>query len=1136
MNKKSYLLIILAAMSAFLSVPAHRVSAVGILAEQTDASATGSIQTTCDNGCHDVIAATQTFTASASGTVGAIRILTAGFTSMSRYPETNSCYLTVSDGNGIPLGTSDNSFNGYNCGNPHMFTFKESKPHLNAGERYQWNFVFGEQNFSGITFRGTATDTIGGSFSISPLADAMFVVYAEVEPPSSLQLINPGTIADSTVTFAAALSSPSPDSLSLQVELEPSFIPFMGAANLAGSPMIVNTSSVAQVSESSIPNGGYHWQARAMDGAGNTSDWVSSSSSGFFIEDPSRGIVLQDNATAYAKNTQPDPCFGDGTPFSCALIPSSTPYAVPSSFALSKVTFDWQNDGDNNCDGYGNYGAVIAAPETPDVALATSTDSVYLGCGRGTRGTAELHFETSTVMPANFLFTLGAFDDVLQGGSDVQVKNVTFYGTFNTASGISDASTTINPTSTVREPVVIIPGVLGSRLDRTSDNTEVWPNANTMITSPSDSYLDDLALGSHGNESPEKKLYASDIMRTATTSIPFASQDFYAPLIDALTSSGYREGADLFVAPYDWRLDIASSAASLGSIFDSARAASPNGKIDVIAHSMGALLAKKYLTNATDTSFIDKLILVAPPQLGAPQMFKAISYGDDLGFRIGPVSLLNPSEIKSIADTMPGAYELLPSARYVSAAGGYVIDNRSGNHSILDSNETGDVITASMANADSTESAAESAQLIQNANAFHAAEDTASLPADTFEIVGCGNPSTVSQFVLQDGGGMGLVRGTGDGTVPVVSAMNLAHDSHVYFSLYSENGADHLGLIRYDEPIALIKAILENAVSSLPLAPLGMSTSTQDCLEGRAPTTHRETTIEVAAEGPVSLMAENAEGLTTDVAKSEIPGSGYETFRDFSALMLPASDTYHFAAVPYMTETSTNTSDQKINLKIRTYDEAAHLLGAVTYIDIPMPSVSSSIEASLAPAGSASEKTQAPALSLNDGSGNISMIEPTAILSAEESADTEPPTITTAPISSTVPADTPITFSYAAADENSGLATSSATLDGAAIPDDTTTSTLSQGTHSYEVQATDNAGNPRIMNISFAIFAVIPQNSSSSQSDDTHPETHEGNAVSTMIYVPSSSSSPQNPSSSESSPSALPLTLIPKSHCIPRSR
>ena len=1091
-------------MIAVLLIPMRYAKAASILAEQVDGSALGIIQTSCDNLCHDVVVGSQTFTALASGTVGAIKIFASGFVTLSRYPDTNTCYLVLyDDENNTNLGVSDNHFTGNNCGNPHMFTFGGSKPHLKTGGHYRWSYVLGEQNFSTVTFKGTLTDSIDGSFNIAPLADAMFVVYASLEAPISLsQLVTDngmatalpegGTTTGSTIALAAVLPSPLPDQLILQAELEPSFIAFKGSPNFISLDAATGTSTLTQIVTSTMLNGGYHWHVRTIDTANNASAWVAPTDPpngvDFFVEDPSRNALLEDRTTIYARSAQPDPCFSDETVFSCALLPSSTPYAVPGPFALSKITFDWRNDGNNNCDGYGNYGVIIASFKEPGFVLATSTDTAYLGCGRGESGSAELHFKEQTV-PSRFAFSLGLFDDGLQGGSDIKVSNIAFYGAFENTADTPPNNTSTIPTSTAKEPVVIIPGILGSHLAKRSDRSEVWPNAETMLLSSSDSYLNDLTLRSDGSEFPGNELYASDIMRTVTTSIPFFSQKFYAPLIESLVASGYHEGIDLFIEPYDWRLDIASSSASLDSVLRKAISASPSGKINIIAHSMGALLMKEYATHSTDTAFIDKLILVAPPQLGAPQMFKVLQYGDDLGFHVGPLELLNPEEVKNITENMPGAYELLPSRKYAAITGGYMIDNRNGKHMTLDFDDTNNFLTTSAHQGASSKNI----MLLAQADRLHAAQDDSLFPTDsTYEIAGCQDPSTISQFVLQDGGGVDIMRTSGDGTVPIASAMNLANDHRTYFSLYSENGADHIGLIRNAEPLALIDAILNNATSSLALAPLGMSTSTEDCYEGRTPTSHRETTIEVITEGPVILDAHDTQGNITNATESDIPGSTYTSIGNLSALMLPASDTYRIAAKTNATGTLT--------FKMRAYDTAAHLVGLATYIGIPIPA-SSTITTTITPANATFDTIEAPSLSLmKDGESIGTSIAPTAILSQKESEDTTPPDIIIASIPTTTEENAPITFSYLITDEGSGVATSSATLDGDTITNGTTTADLPPGVHAFRVTSVDNAGNPRIASTSFTVIANAPQSKTS-----TPPSAFFGQ---TVIQVPQSGTIP----------------------------
>jgi pimeloyl-ACP methyl ester carboxylesterase len=1075
----------------FSVVPA---SAAVIIAQQSDGSLTGSAQTDCDNRCNDLTIGSQVFTASVSGNLGAIEVFTSNFHTNSRYSETNNCYMTIYDqDSNTSLTSSDNGFNGDGCAGDLTFTFKNSQPFLRAGKQYRWNYVFGMQNFSGITFAGSAIDAVGGSFNVGPLVNAEFTAFAAIMPPTSLGQflavgtttpIAPSSVASaSTVTLAATLPAPLPDSLQLQVELEPMYVPFTGTPNLMSD--FTQSDSSAQVVATGLLNSGYHWQARSADINGNTSVWQTSGTASedpdFYIHDPSSGIILQDNATAYGTSAQPNPCYGDGTIFSCALSPLFIHYQASTPFVISKLTFDWNNGGGNNCDGLGNYGSVITdGPAANAKIIATSTNTVYLGCANSaSHGSMELDF-ASTTIPSDFYFTLSAFDGVLQGGSAISVSHIAIYGTSvtsstdatstNTTSTPSDPDNIHNSTSTQKTPIVIVPGILGSTLDKVSDGKEIWPDADAMITSGSDSYLDDLKLSPAGEQIPGMEMNPLDIVRTVTTSIPFIEQNFYKPLIDSLTAAGYREGIDLFVAPYDWRLDIASSAVLLGPVVENAIAHSPDGKIDILAHSMGGLVAKDYLSQLPEasSSIIDKLILVGTPQLGAPQIFKALQYGDDLSFRFGPIELLAPTEVKSITQNMPGAYALLPSRRYVETQGGYVIDNRSGAHTTLDFDHTNNFL---MTNADDDRNS----MLLTRADTFHTTQDTTLANAPiVYNIAGCQNPGTDSSFVIEDGGVADIVHGAGDGTVPIDSAMNLADSYQTYFSLYSENGADHVGLINNTKPLALIDAILNNTTSTLALAPLGISTSTQDCLQGRSQA-HNETTIEISTHNPISLNAYDSQNrhtgpVATGTIDLQIPGSSYETIGENSFLLLPASDTYRIVGNAQATGAFT--------LKIKSLDEAANLLGGATYVQVPLTSTSTTATLTISSSSlrSSSNPTSTLDLTLDtygDGT-SLAIIPPTAFLSASSSADITPPMVTLPVIPEIVAYGTPITFAFSVTDDLSGIATTSATLDGAAIANGIIINDLSEGKHGFRVEAIDNAGNPSIETISFTIIQNTP--------------------------------------------------------------
>ncbi len=83
-----------------------------------------------------------------------------------------------------------------------------------------------------------------------------------------------GTTDEDIVRFKATVTDPDPgDSLRLQVEVQLVGTPFTGTPTVTG--LAAANGSVAQAPVAPLADGSYHWQARVIDGDGNTSAWVS---------------------------------------------------------------------------------------------------------------------------------------------------------------------------------------------------------------------------------------------------------------------------------------------------------------------------------------------------------------------------------------------------------------------------------------------------------------------------------------------------------------------------------------------------------------------------------------------------------------------------------------------------------------------------------------------------------------------------------------------------------------------------------------------------------------------------------------------------------------------------------------------
>lgn len=223
-----------------------------------------------------------------------------------------------------------------------------------------------------------------------------------------------------------------------------------------------------------------------------------------------------------------------------------------------------------------------------------------------------------------------------------------------------------------QNPVVLVPGLLSTRLRAKDTGKEIWPGPITnFITFNS---LDSLAL----DIDPETLQPLAGKLEPYALFDSYAGRRYYTRIREALTDAGGYSPAlpgvhtpsrqRYYVFLYDWRLDLAQSAATLDRFIEQIRTDYDNPKltVDIVAHSMGALLTRYYLRyGAQDVldadafratfagaSKVNKVVLLGAPNMGSVSALQAFM----TGHRFGTATL--PTE--TIA-TMPSAYQLLPN-------------------------------------------------------------------------------------------------------------------------------------------------------------------------------------------------------------------------------------------------------------------------------------------------------------------------------------------------------------------------------------------------------------------------------------------------------------------------------------------
>jgi pimeloyl-ACP methyl ester carboxylesterase len=144
--------------------------------------------------------------------------------------------------------------------------------------------------------------------------------------------------------------------------------------------------------------------------------------------------------------------------------------------------------------------------------------------------------------------------------------------------------------SLIADPVVIIPGIMGSEKE--------------MI----------------GND-----LVLDPILHT------------YEDLVESLEKNGYEKDKNLFEFPYQWRNSNVVSAQDLASRLSQIQSEIFNSRFDIVAHSMGGLVARKYIQGSNYAWNIDQLVTMGTPHRGSPESYLQWEAGE--GF-FGPFGFL----------------------------------------------------------------------------------------------------------------------------------------------------------------------------------------------------------------------------------------------------------------------------------------------------------------------------------------------------------------------------------------------------------------------------------------------------------------------------------------------------------------
>lgn len=96
----------------------------------------------------------------------------------------------------------------------------------------------------------------------------------------------------------------------------------------------------------------------------------------------------------------------------------------------------------------------------------------------------------------------------------------------------------------------------------------------------------------------------------------------YDNLIESLARNGYTKDKSLFEFPYDWRKENSTTADFLEAKIMAVKNQTKVSKVDLVAHSMGGLIARSYIERANgESDNVDQLVTLGTPHHGAPQAY-----------------------------------------------------------------------------------------------------------------------------------------------------------------------------------------------------------------------------------------------------------------------------------------------------------------------------------------------------------------------------------------------------------------------------------------------------------------------------------------------------------------------------------
>lgn len=379
--------------------------------------------------------------------------------------------------------------------------------------------------------------------------------------------------------------------------------------------------------------------------------------------------------------------------------------------------------------------------------------------------------------------------------------------------------------------ILFLPGLEASRLYK-KENGVFWNSENTLWEPNRNDDVRKLFLDNDGY-SIDPSIYTSDILDSA-----FGRKDIYKSFIAKMEAMVAEKTINTWLPfAYDWRMNVPdivngntkyenNNKNLIEEVYNLA-STSKTGKISIVAHSNGGLVAKmlgEELEKRGKIDVLDKVVLVAVPELGTPQAVAGILHGDNQSMLAGII--LTSGVARTLGINMSSAYGLLPSKEYFNRFFGPIITYagkalysydsfKSFLAGIFDGRsepKESDLDTPAVLNS----------KIITKAEWLHDIIDNWQFPDNigVFSIAGWGMPTTESIKYNKNFKNTEIIKNAeGDGTVLTRSAIGY-RDDNIYINQallkHNENKEIlHNNILEYDSTKSIVSTILSTSSKSL---------------------------------------------------------------------------------------------------------------------------------------------------------------------------------------------------------------------------------------------------------------------------------------------------------------------------------